>query len=285
MSEAVTTSAAEVAPATTTTTLTGTPATNPTTWRDALPQDLRDNPSLKTINDVPSLAKSYVHAQSLVGADKIVMPKDNASPEEWNNFWNKVGRPNNPEGYGLGRPENFPEGSFDKDMHDHMLKVFHESGMTSKQAKTLYGKYMEYVGSRMQQAQTQQQQESAATMERLKSEYGADFNVRVAAAQKAIQKFGSPELVSYLEKSGMGNSPELIKLFSNVGLSMSESSADVGGNAGFGGITPIQAQAELSQLRQDKEFIQLLTNKSGVGHREASKKWQQLHAAAFPVEE
>jgi hypothetical protein len=240
---------------------------------------------LKTINDVPSLAKSYVHAQSLVGADKVVMPKDNASPEEWNNFWNKVGRPGKPEDYGLGRPENFPEGSFDKDMHDHMLKVFHESGMTSKQAKTLYGKYMEYVGSRMQQAQTQQQQESAATMERLKSEYGADFNVRVAAAQKAIQKFGSPELVSYLEKSGMGNNPELIKLFSNVGLSMSESSADVGGNNGFGGITPMQAQAELSQLRQDKEFIQLLTNKSGVGHREASKKWQQLHASAFPAEE
>lgn len=284
MSEAVTTSAAEAAPSTTTT-LTGTPATNPTTWRDTLPQDLRDNPSLKTISDVPSLAKSYVHAQSLVGADKIVMPKENASPEEWNNFWNKVGRPSKPEEYGLGRPENFPEGSFDKDMHDHMLKVFHESGVTSKQAKTLYNKYMEYVGSRMQQAQTQQQQEATATMERLKSEYGADFNVRVAAAQKAIQKFGSPELIDYLEKSGMGNSPELIKLFSNVGLSMSESSADTAGNTGFGGITPMQAQAELSQLRQDKEFIQLLTNKSGVGHREAAKKWQQLHAIAFPPEE
>ena len=157
--------------------------------------------------------------------------------------------------------------------------------MTSKQAKNLYSKYMEYVGSRMQQSQTQQQQESTATLERLKTEYGADFNVRVAAAQKAIQKFGSPELVGYLEKSGLGNNPELIKLFSNVGLSMSESSADAGGNSGFNGVTPMQAQAELSQLRMDKDFIQLLTNKSGVGHREASKKWQQLHTMAFPADE
>jgi hypothetical protein len=285
MIDAVTTGATDVAPATSTTTLTGTPATNPTTWRDTLPQDLRDNPSLRTINDVPSLAKSYVHAQSLVGADKIVMPKDNAPTEEWDSFWNKVGRPSNPEGYGLGRPENFPEGAFDKDMHDHMLKVFHETGMTSKQAKNLYGKYMEYIGSRMQQGQVQQQQQTAATMERLKTEYGPDFNVRVAAAQKALQKFGSPELVGYLEKSGLGNNPELIKLFSNVGLGMSESSADAGGNSGFGGVTPMQAQAELSQLRMDKDFIQLLTNKSGTGHREASKKWQHLHAMAFPADE
>lgn len=254
-------------------------------WRDSLPTDLRDNPSLRSINDIPSLAKSYVHAQSLVGADKVVIPKDNATQEEWSNFFNKVGRPSNPNDYKLGRPENFPEQYYDADMNNHMMQVFHESGLSSKQAKLLHSKYMEYVNNRITQGTQQTQQQAEQAMAALKQQYGPDFNIRVAAAQRAIQRFGSPELVSYLEKSGMGNNPELIKLFSNVGMSLTESRADGTGDQSFGGVSPMQAQAELDQLRADKNFIKQLTDKSVLGHKEASKKWQQLHAIAFPAEE
>jgi hypothetical protein len=174
---------------------------NAGSWRETLPADLRDNPSLRSINDIPSLAKSYVHAQSLVGADKVVIPKDNASQEEWSNFFSK-----------LGRPENFPEQYFDADMNNHMMQVFHESGLSSKQAKLLHSKYMEYVNTRINQNTQQAQQQSEQAIAALKQQYGPDFNVRVAAAQRAIQRFGSQELISYLDKSGLGNNPELIKL-------------------------------------------------------------------------
>lgn len=250
-----------------------------------MPADLKDNPSLRSINDIPSLAKSYVHAQSLVGADKVVLPKDNSSQEDWNNFFSKLGRPGKPEDYKLGRPESFPEQYYDNDMNQHMLKVFHETGLSERQAKNLHAKYMEYVNTRLTQTTQQQQQQSEQAIAALKQQYGADFNVRVAAAQRAIQRFGSPELVSYLDKSGLGNNPELIKLFSNVGMSLTESRADGSGDSSFGGVSPTQAQAELDQLRADKDFIKQLTDKSVLGHKEAAKKWQQLHAIAFPPEE
>jgi hypothetical protein len=258
---------------------------NAGSWRETLPADLRDNPSLRSINDIPSLAKSYVHAQSLVGADKVVIPKDNASQEEWSNFFSKVGRPGNANDYKLGRPENFPEQYFDADMNNHMMQVFHESGLSSKQAKLLHSKYMEYVNTRINQNTQQAQQQSEQAIAALKQQYGPDFNVRVAAAQRAIQRFGSQELISYLDKSGLGNNPELIKLFSNVGMSLTESRADGSGDSSFGGVSPTQAQAELDQLRADKDFIKQLTDKSVLGHKEAAKKWQQLHAIAFPAEQ
>lgn len=270
---------AESAPASTAT------SSNAGSWRETLPADLRDNPSLRSINDIQSLAKSYVHAQSLVGADKVVVPKETAGQEEWDNFFNKVGRPSRPDDYKLGRPENFPEQLFDQDMNQHMLKVFHETGLSSKQAKLLHSKYMEYVNGRVAQSTQQQQQQSEQAIAALKQQYGPDFNIRVAAAQRAIQRFGSPELVGYLEKSGLGNNPELIKLFSNVGMSLTESRADSGGDSSFGGVSPAQAQAELDQLRSDKNFIKQLTDKAQLGHKEASKKWQQLHAIAFPAEQ
>ena len=35
-------------------------------WRESLPEDLKEDPSLKSIQDVPGLAKSFIHAQKMV---------------------------------------------------------------------------------------------------------------------------------------------------------------------------------------------------------------------------
>ena len=39
-------------------------------WKASLPEDLRSHPSIENMPDVASLAKSMVHAQSMVGADR-----------------------------------------------------------------------------------------------------------------------------------------------------------------------------------------------------------------------
>ena len=38
---------------------------------DTLPEDLRGEPSLRNFNDVGALAKSYTHAQRMIGGDEI----------------------------------------------------------------------------------------------------------------------------------------------------------------------------------------------------------------------
>ena len=43
-------------------------------WKSGIPEDLRNHPSIANMQDVGSLAKSMVHAQSMVGADKIAVP-------------------------------------------------------------------------------------------------------------------------------------------------------------------------------------------------------------------
>ena len=39
-----------------------------------IPEELREHPSLSPIKDVENLARSYVNAQKLIGADKIPLP-------------------------------------------------------------------------------------------------------------------------------------------------------------------------------------------------------------------
>ena len=174
-------------PSTGTSVLTSAPQIQePTTndWKNSLPEDLRSNASLQNINDIPSLAKSYVHAQSLVGADKIVIPKDGASPEEWNSFWKKVGRPDDAKSYGLNKPENFPEQIYDPKMLEHMQSIFHESGLTSKQAETLYNKYMDYIAGDFTAAQQEYIKQTEQSLQQLKADFGPEYNVKLAAAQR-----------------------------------------------------------------------------------------------------
>lgn len=52
-----------------------------------------------------------------------------------------------------------------------------------------------------------------------------------ATAKKVIDTFGTPELKSYLNTTGLGNHPELVKLALKVGKAMSEDSF-VGGKGG-----------------------------------------------------
>mgnify|MGYP003672701571 CR=1 FL=1 len=36
-------------------------------WRSEIPEEIRSHKSLETIQDIPSLAKSFVNAQSMIG--------------------------------------------------------------------------------------------------------------------------------------------------------------------------------------------------------------------------
>lgn len=53
---------------------------------------------------------------------------------------------------------------------------------------------------------------------------GPRFDATVATASKAMQAFATPELRSLLNDSGIGNHPEMVKLFNRIGTSISEDS-------------------------------------------------------------
>jgi hypothetical protein len=44
-------------------------------WRDTLPEELKNDPTLQNLNDVESLAKTVIHQQKMIGS-RIPMPKN-----------------------------------------------------------------------------------------------------------------------------------------------------------------------------------------------------------------
>src|SRR3990167_4888778 len=77
-------------------------------WKNFLPEDLRNEQSLKHINDIPAAIKSYINAQKMVGADKFLVPNKYATDDEWNGVYAKLGRPESPDKYDIKVPEGKP---------------------------------------------------------------------------------------------------------------------------------------------------------------------------------
>ncbi len=64
---------------------------------------------------------------------------------------------------------------------------------------------------------------------------GEQLDANMAIAQRAVNAYGSPELKSMLEKSGLGSHPELVRFFHAVGQTVSEDSdVDSGANTSGG---------------------------------------------------
>ena len=98
-------------------------------WRNDLPDDLREDPSLKTIQDIPGLAKSYIHSQKMIGKDKIVLPNEHATKEDWDDVFNKLGRPASAEEYKI-------EGEA-SDLINNFKPVAHNLGLNNNQVQKL----------------------------------------------------------------------------------------------------------------------------------------------------
>ncbi len=89
------------------------PATDaqaPADWRSGLPEDIRNDPSLADIKDVGAMAKSYINGQKLIGKNRISLPGEGATDEEWSAFHSQLGRPEKSNLYDFGERPALPDG-------------------------------------------------------------------------------------------------------------------------------------------------------------------------------
>ena len=81
----------------------------PANFLESLPEYLRSEPSLRTFTDPASLAKSYVNAQRMIGADKIPKPGKSWTDDQYNEFYNSVGRPDSADAYDMNLGDGMNE--------------------------------------------------------------------------------------------------------------------------------------------------------------------------------
>lgn len=256
-------------------------------WRSGLDEGLRMDPSLADIKDVNSLAKSYVHAQRMVGRDKISIPQEGATEEDWNNFYNRLGRP---EKYEINTddikyPENFPINENIENLKDSLFDLYHKTGLTNAQANAMHNGLMQQLINDFEEAEGVNAAQRETWKNELHKDFGRAYDQQVELAQRAAREFGGDEVINWLEQSGMGDNPMLVKMFAKIGSKISESTANTGAGINSFALTPDAARQEIARLQRDPVFMKQYSSTEMDGHREAIEKMQSLFEFAYPDEE
>lgn len=143
------------------------------------------------------------------------------------------------------KPEGAPEkyefkAAEGQQLDETALKEFEpiarELNLNQEQAQKFVDLYASKIVPQLQQQQIEQwtkQTEQWAVDAKADKEIGGDnMTANIGLAQKAFDQFGSPELKEYLNTTGLGNHPEIIRAFMKVGKSMSEDSMVMTNNTG-----------------------------------------------------
>ncbi len=220
----------------------------PDNWKLALSKELQESGALKLINDIPALAKSFIHAQSLIGADKIPLPSKHATKEEWRAVQLKLGLPADAKDYKI---EHAKDGGLSEAFVPQLAAKAHEIGILPAQAKEL----ADWMGAENKNALASsaktQQHERQVEVDKLKTEWGAVFPQKLSEAQQALSHFATPEEIKYIETSGLTNDPQLVRIFAKVGEMLKEDGVIKEGATGAGGLTPAEAQRQLDVIQRD----------------------------------
>ena len=251
-------------------------------WKASLPAEIRDEPSLAQIKDVASLAKSYVHAQRLIGGEKILAPKDSWGDKEWSAFWNRIGRPEKPEGYEIKRPDNLDSTiQLDDGKINELKTLFHGIGLTNAQAGKLFGYFVHELNEDVKTRKASADKAMADAVRELRTEWGMDFDNNLQLAKGAVRALTDESFAQFLDSSGLGNHPQMAKLF----LKLAKMTAEDRNRLGESSMTlssSARAAAEIDSLVQNKEFMSDLMDARSTGHKLALQRWEKLHQMAYP---
>lgn len=136
--------------------------------------------------------------------------------------------------YSLKMPDGV---ELDGELAEALGPEFKELGLTNGQAQKLVDKYIAI----QQQRAASQSEGFAKVVEGWANDAkkdpeigGAKWDASVAAAQRAVNRLGTPALKEYLNASGGGNHPELIRFMAKAGAMIAEDNPASGGAGGAG---------------------------------------------------
>ena len=241
-----------------------------------LDQETLNDPSLKPIKDIPNLVKSFVNAQKQMGKDKVTLPTKNSGPEEWDTFFQKLGKPESPDKYELPVEEG---DTYSEDFVKKFKEAAHKNNVLPDQAKNIFESIKEQEKQEDETYVNQQKEKLEQEVGNLKKEWGNQLNTNLQIAQEGAKQFGGDEFLGYLKSSGLGNNPQLVRFLYSIGKTVqSEDSSGKGkgGENGYGH-TPDEARKEYNKIIADKDDP--YNNGRHPNHKDRVEEVSKLFAA------
>ena len=218
---------------------------------NSIPEDLRQHPSLSPIKDVENLARSYVNAQRLIGADKIPMPV-NPTDEDLDRIYGKLGRPETPDQYQIATDGNIVT----EEVATGYADVAHKLRLTPDQANGVLEYYRSVTQGNIETMNATNQKSLEESSSALQAEWGDKYDNKMQSAQKVVDQFEAGQIMEMQLADGtkLGNHPDIIKTFAKIAeFRQNVTSEDtVSESATSLGMSPQQAENEITAIMSDR---------------------------------
>ena len=192
----------------------------PPAWTAQLEKDLQGDAGITKFKSISELGKSYKELEGKLGK-AIVPPGPDATDEDIRAFLQKIGAPDSPDKYTLDTSK-LPKELASAELEKSFRAWAHDLGLSNKQASTLFDKYNATAMEAFRQREQLIAVKADQTRELLQAEWGANYKANMAHMERAFTKFGTPEVAKLITASGLGNDPNVVKMFSAIGKEMRE---------------------------------------------------------------
>lgn len=226
---------------------------------------------------IDELGRSYQNLEKLLGREKVPVPASDDDEEGWSRWYAASGRPDSSDKYEFERPEMPTDLAYDEETEKAFKTWAHANGLNKRQAKSLYEGYVKQQVERHGAYSTHQKQARSQAEQNLRREFGAQYESAVGQAKSALATYADPDYLKYLDETGQGNDPRVIRAWIKVGKEM-------GGETKIKGNVHPTAQPEdlnkaISDFRAQHE--KALFSKEHPDHERRVKEYNKLFEARF----
>lgn len=217
----------------------------PVNFLESLDEQYRNEPMFRHITSVNDMAKGYMNAQRMVGADKIALPGKSATPDEWREVYTRLGAPTDASGY---------EFEGDSPLQDDYMNSFREhalkAGLNPSQANEMMNFVRGTVDGMNQGLEQSADEARYAGEQELRQEFGQAFEQRIEMAQMAAQNLlGGTQMFDEIQLSDgrmLGDHPDIIRMFSNLASAIGED--NLAGETTELIMTPEEASRQIAEM-------------------------------------
>lgn len=203
----------------------------------------------------------------------IRIPEKNATPEAWDEFLQKLGKPKEASGY------EFPmmdDPLYDQGLLEEFKIIAHKVGLTKEQALMLHDEMIKILHLRKNFQNEQMLKNQENTMMDLKKSWGNDLDKNLSLAQKAAKYFGLNEETLQLIENQTG-SHQLLDTLKKIGHMLGDDTQLLHMQSQSFQYNAEDAKKKRAELTRNPDFLAELMDKMHPNHKAAVEELDRLN--------
>jgi hypothetical protein len=252
-------------------------------WRESIQDEsLRQNPTILNIKAsnpneaITALSEQLVHAQKVLGGEKVLRPQENWTPEAMREWKSEVLQiPVNAEGYKL---EQFkaPEGiHLNEELKQNFINnLANPLELSDAQASSIFQHFVDSDQLRQKTEIEQRTQLAEQQLQSVKDRWGDNYDANMEIVEYGLKSTAPERLVKLIsEDSVLSTDPDLIDTFYKVGqMLQSDNPAGLSENGQAPLGNKAAAMQRIQELEASEDWLKFINPKSVLTPTEQMQK-------------